>query len=84
MSDCPSVNLNATVMMMAEKLAATMRGEVAPGGFTYAAPSAIRRIWNTATVITSMPLGRHRRSNPALERANLRTSPGTPPPNARE
>ncbi len=30
--DCPSVNLNATVMMLAEKLAATLRGEVTPGG----------------------------------------------------
>jgi choline dehydrogenase-like flavoprotein len=30
MPDCPSVNLNATVMMMAEKLAATLRGEVSP------------------------------------------------------
>ena len=31
MPDCPSVNLNGTVMMMAEKLAATLRGEVVPG-----------------------------------------------------
>jgi choline dehydrogenase len=30
MPNCPSVNLNATVMMMAEKLAATLRGEVLP------------------------------------------------------
>jgi choline dehydrogenase len=28
--DCPSVNINATVMMMAEKLAATLRGDVSP------------------------------------------------------
>ncbi len=28
MPDCPSVNLNATVMMMAEKVAATLRGDV--------------------------------------------------------
>jgi choline dehydrogenase len=27
MPDCPSVNLNATVMMMAEKLADTLRSE---------------------------------------------------------
>jgi choline dehydrogenase len=30
--DCPSVNLNATVMMVAEKLAASLRGEVPPVG----------------------------------------------------
>jgi choline dehydrogenase len=30
MPDCPSVNLNGTVMMMAEKLAATLRGESSP------------------------------------------------------
>ncbi len=32
MPDCPSVNLNATVMMIAEKLSATLRGEVTPVG----------------------------------------------------
>jgi choline dehydrogenase len=32
MPDCPSVNLNATVMMIAEKLSATLRGEVTPLG----------------------------------------------------